>query len=165
MSSDAESPDSTEALGGKPLRFIGRCGSTCGKWKSRIRWKNRCTSRMRYRPPTLIPPMRPKAGHPARLGYYDNYLVDNSSCVIVGVQGTAARMSQETVASQEMFTRLPSSKDEGQSRWPQIPCMGTGSSCNGWRIGISLPTCGPVTVSTVRGSILRSRAFYLRTGK
>jgi hypothetical protein len=25
-----------------------------------------------------------KGGGPARLGYYDNYLVDNSSCVIVG---------------------------------------------------------------------------------
>jgi hypothetical protein len=37
-----------------------------------------------------------KGGTPARLGYYDNYLVDNDSCVIVGVQATAARMSQET---------------------------------------------------------------------
>src|SRR6266704_3658070 len=27
-----------------------------------------------------------KGGTPARLGYYDNYLVDNHSCVIVGVQ-------------------------------------------------------------------------------
>src|SRR5712692_2838858 len=36
-----------------------------------------------------------KGGTPARLGYYDNYLVDNHSCVIVGVQATAARMSQE----------------------------------------------------------------------
>jgi hypothetical protein len=27
-------------------------------------------------------------------GYYDNYLVDNPSCVIVGAQATAARMSQ-----------------------------------------------------------------------
>jgi len=35
-----------------------------------------------------------KGGTPARLGYYDNYLVDNHSCVIVGVQATAARMSQ-----------------------------------------------------------------------
>jgi hypothetical protein len=41
-----------------------------------------------------------KGGTPARLGYYDNYLVDNHSCVIVAVQGTAARMSQETVAAQ-----------------------------------------------------------------
>jgi transposase len=50
-----------------------------------------------------------KGGTPARLGYYDNYLVDNHSCVIVGVQATAARMSQETVAAQPMlpqFTHL-----------------------------------------------------------
>ena len=45
-----------------------------------------------------------KGGTPARLGYYDNYLVDNYSCVIVGVQATAARMSQETVAAQDMLT-------------------------------------------------------------
>src|SRR5256884_3769280 len=44
-----------------------------------------------------------KGGTPARMGYYDNYLVDNHSCVIVGVQATAARMSQETVAAQDMI--------------------------------------------------------------
>ena len=47
-----------------------------------------------------------KGGTPARLGYYDNYLIDNPSCVIVGVQATAARMSQETVAAQDMLTRF-----------------------------------------------------------
>ena len=47
-----------------------------------------------------------KGGTPARLGYYDNYLVDNHSCVIVGVQATAARMSQETVAAQNMLNRF-----------------------------------------------------------
>src|SRR5438093_3294754 len=47
-----------------------------------------------------------KGGTPARMGYYDNYLVDNQSCVIVGVQATAARMSQETVAAQAMITRF-----------------------------------------------------------
>jgi hypothetical protein len=41
-----------------------------------------------------------------RFGYYDNHLVDNHSCVIVGVQATAARMSQETVAAQGMLTRF-----------------------------------------------------------
>jgi len=46
-----------------------------------------------------------KGGTPARLGYYDNYLIDNHSCVIVGVQATAARMSQETVAAQDMIAR------------------------------------------------------------
>jgi transposase len=47
-----------------------------------------------------------KGGTPARLGYYDNYLVDNHSCVIVGVQATAARLSQETVAAQNMIARF-----------------------------------------------------------
>jgi transposase len=51
-----------------------------------------------------------KGGTPARLGYYDNYLVDNHSCVIVGVQGTAARMSQETVAAQNMIARFAQSQ-------------------------------------------------------
>ena len=44
-------------------------------------------------------------GGPARLGYFDNYLVDNSSCVIVGVQATAARLSQESAATRDMIER------------------------------------------------------------
>jgi transposase len=56
-----------------------------------------------------------KGGTPARLGYYDNYLVDNDSCVIVGVQATAARMSQETVAAQDMLTRFT----QWQERTPE----------------------------------------------
>ena len=42
-------------------------------------------------------------GGPARLGYYDNYLVDNSSCVIVGVQATPARLSHESLAARDMI--------------------------------------------------------------
>src|SRR5439155_4426633 len=53
-------------------------------------------------------------GTPARMGYYDNYLVDNHSCVIVGVQATPARMSQETVAAQDMIARFA----EWQGREP-----------------------------------------------
>jgi len=56
-----------------------------------------------------------KGGTPACLGYYDNDLVDNDSCVIVGVQATAARMSQETVAAQDMLTRFV----HGQGRTPE----------------------------------------------
>jgi Transposase domain (DUF772)/Transposase DDE domain len=55
-----------------------------------------------------------KGGTPARLGYYDNYLIDNQSCVIVGVQATAARMSQETVAAKDMIARFA----ERQGREP-----------------------------------------------
>jgi hypothetical protein len=56
-----------------------------------------------------------KGGTPARLGYYDNYLIDNPSCVIVSVQATAARMSQETVAAQDMLTRVT----QWQQRTPE----------------------------------------------
>ena len=41
--------------------------------------------------------------------------MDNHSCVIVGVQATAARMSQETVAAQAMLTRFT----EWQGREPE----------------------------------------------
>jgi hypothetical protein len=47
-----------------------------------------------------------KGGAPVRLGYYDNYLVDNPSCVIVGVQATAVQMSQETVTAQDILQRF-----------------------------------------------------------
>ena len=46
----------------------------------------------------------PTKGGPARLGYYDNYLVDASS-VIVGVQATLARLSQESAATRDMIER------------------------------------------------------------
>ena len=46
-----------------------------------------------------------KGGTPARMGYYNNYLVDNHSCIIVGVQATGARLSEESRAAEEMITR------------------------------------------------------------
>src|ERR1700751_2268525 len=44
-------------------------------------------------------------GGPARLGYYDNYLVDNAICIIVGVQATPARLSHESAAARDMIER------------------------------------------------------------
>src|SRR5512147_2426157 len=44
-----------------------------------------------------------KGNAAAKLGYYDNYLIDNTSCVIVGVQATAARLSQESAAARDMI--------------------------------------------------------------
>jgi transposase len=46
-----------------------------------------------------------KGGRVAELGYFDNYLIDNASCVIVGVQATSARLSQESVAARDMIER------------------------------------------------------------
>src|ERR1700741_703312 len=41
----------------------------------------------------------------AELGYFNNYLIDNRSWVILGVQATAARLSQESAAAPEMIPR------------------------------------------------------------
>ena len=38
-----------------------RCISICKNWNSRIRWKNRCASKTKYRLPILIPPTPQKA--------------------------------------------------------------------------------------------------------
>src|ERR1700755_119231 len=46
-----------------------------------------------------------KGSRAAELGYFNNYLIDNKSCVIVGVQATSARLSQESAAAREMITR------------------------------------------------------------
>ena len=56
-----------------------------------------------------------KGSRAAELGYFNNYLVDNRSCVIVGVQATAARLSQESAAAREMITRSA----ERRGRFPQ----------------------------------------------
>ena len=93
-------------VGGSGAGPSHACVSIWKNWKSRTRWRSRYMNRIRCRPPIPIPPTPPRAARPARLGYYDNYLVDNHSCVIVGVQATAARMSQETVAAQDMITRF-----------------------------------------------------------
>jgi transposase len=56
-----------------------------------------------------------KGSRAAELGYFNNYLIDNRSGVIVGVQATAARLSQESVAAREMITRSA----ERRGRFPQ----------------------------------------------
>lgn len=72
-----------------------------------------------------------KGGTPARLGYYDNYLVDNHSCVIVGVQATAARMSQGTAAVQDRLSGFTHGKDQSRNRWRPIRPTAMASSYNG----------------------------------
>ena len=51
----------------------------------------------------------------AELGYFTNYLVDNRCGVIVGVQATAARLSQESAAAREMIERSA----ERRGRFPK----------------------------------------------
>ena len=59
---------------------------------------------------------------PGELGYFDNYLVDNASCVIVGVQATAARLSQESAAARTMIERF----HEREGHYPQSLAADTG---------------------------------------
>ena len=59
---------------------------------------------------------------PGELGYFDNYLIDNASCVIVGVQATAARLSQESAAAREMIERF----HQREGRYPQSLAADTG---------------------------------------
>ena len=59
---------------------------------------------------------------PAELGYFDNYLVDNASCVIVGVQATAARLSQESAAARAMIERF----HQREGHYPQSLAADTG---------------------------------------
>src|SRR6202790_3054201 len=47
-----------------------------------------------------------KGGTPARMGYYDNYLIDNHSCIVVGLQATGARLSEESRAARDMIARF-----------------------------------------------------------
>ena len=65
-------------------------------------------------------------GGPARLGCYDNYLLDNRSCVIVGVQATAARLSQESVAAREMITRFAERRGRDPESVPADATYGNG---------------------------------------
>jgi len=45
-------------------------------------------------------------GGPIHLSYYDNYLIDNASAIIVDVEATPARTSQEIVAARRMLERV-----------------------------------------------------------
>lgn len=58
----------------------------------------------------------------AELGYFDNYLVDTASCVVVGVQASAARYSQESAAARDMITRWR----ERHGHYPQSLAADTG---------------------------------------
>jgi len=46
-----------------------------------------------------------KGGVPAQLSYYDNYLIDNESNIILDVEATPARFSQEAAAARTMIER------------------------------------------------------------
>jgi hypothetical protein len=45
-------------------------------------------------------------GRPAMMAYFDNYLIDTSSRVILGMEATPALFHQETVAARKMMERV-----------------------------------------------------------
>ncbi len=62
----------------------------------------------RNSPPMKISTTDPEAALSSKRGasefaYYDNYLIDNRSCIIAGVMATPARLSQEVIAARQML--------------------------------------------------------------
>jgi hypothetical protein len=58
-------------------------------------------------PPMKISTTDPEAALSSKRGasefaYYDNYLIDNRSCIIAGVMASPARLSQEIIAARQM---------------------------------------------------------------
>src|SRR5437660_8169741 len=72
-----------------------------------------------------------KGNRAAELGYFDNYLIDNESCVIVGVQATAARLSQESAGHET--GSIATTNDTAGDRWGWRPITPTATvnCCNG----------------------------------
>ncbi|MDQ2840094.1 MAG: IS1182 family transposase [Acidobacteriota bacterium] len=64
----------------------------------------------RNSPPMKISTTDPEAALSSKRGasefaYYDNYLIDNRTCIIAGVLATPARLSQEIIAARQMLER------------------------------------------------------------
>ena len=59
--------------------------------------------------------MQPKAARRRAWACYNNQLVDNHRCIIVGVQATGARLSEESRAAEAMIARFT----QGQGKNPQ----------------------------------------------
>jgi transposase len=80
-----------------------------------------------------------KGNRAAELGYFNNYLIDNASCVIVGVQATAARLSQESAAARDMIAITNDTVDGRRPSQPTTPTA-TANCCNGSMIAGLHPT-------------------------
>ncbi len=94
----------------------------------------------RNSPPMKISPTDPEAALSSKRGasefaYYDNYLIDNRSCIIAGVMATPARLSQEIVAARQMLKEQKSASDCNRSASLPTRAIARVSSCPGFRIG------------------------------
>jgi len=65
-------------------------------------------------------------GGPIHLSYYDNYLIDNASNIIMDVEATPARTSQEIVAARRMLERVASTFDVAPAILAGDKSYGTG---------------------------------------
>ena len=146
----AKSPHSTGSSWGKQPRSITPCDSICKRLEQQNPVEEPAHEQEQVSTTDPDSTYATKGGTPARLGYYDNYLVDNHSCVIVGVQATAARMSQETVAAQDMLTVSRTGKDENRNRLRPIRPYGNGEFLRWLAEREILLICGLATVSTER---------------
>ena len=80
--------------------------------------------------------------------------------MIVGVQATGARMSQETVAAQDMLTRFAPWQGRAPESVAADKTYGNGEFLQWLADRSSLLICEPATVSTEKQPVLRSRAVY-----
>jgi hypothetical protein len=88
----------------------------------------------------------------AGFAYFDNYLIDNASRVIVGVEATPARFSQEALAARRMLAQV---EQLGRVRraWEPIKPTAAASSWRGaWRVAFS-PTSRSLIAATRRGEV------------
>jgi hypothetical protein len=65
------------------------------------------------------------------MAYYDNYLMDTVSQVVMGVEATPALLHQETVAARRMIERVEK-LGLGRRTWEPIRPIGVGSFWRGW---------------------------------
>ena len=64
---------------------------------------------------------------PAKFAYYDNYLIDNAHGVIVGVEATPARFSEEAAAARDMLSRAKKAFDLEPKSLGADKAYGTGA--------------------------------------
>ena len=100
-------------------------------WQSCPRWMRRRSPVRRKKPRKYLSETDPEAAWslkdaPGRFGYETNYLVDTDHGIIVDVEGTPARLSQEVVSAKEMLDRSRTRHDFRPDRVAADGSYGTG---------------------------------------
>jgi len=108
----------------------------------------------------------------AVLAYYDHYLIDNESCIVIGVEATPARFSAETAAAKQMITAaktrfglqpesLGADKGYGSAEfvnwlWEQGVAPTSRSSIAGAKPRVPSPKISPICLTQTRTGVLRA---------